>query len=174
MITKNTVFVLGAGASQPFSFPVGSELKKRVLENYGNEQGNAVHLYNTTAFTTAQVSQFIEGLGFSGLSSVDAFLERRLSFLDIGKATMGIELLACERASNLWQDGNNWLTYLYNNMIGNSLGEFANNRTAFITFNYDRTVEHFFHTSLLHTFGNSVEETAKVIGEIPIILYMDV
>jgi hypothetical protein len=65
VITKETVFVLGAGASQPFAFPLGSELKKRVLGNYRNEQGNAVHLYNTTPFTSAQVSQFIErGLAF--------------------------------------------------------------------------------------------------------------
>jgi hypothetical protein len=169
LITKNTVFVLGAGSSQPFAFPLGSELKKRVLENYRNEQGNAVHLYNTTPFTTAQVSQFIEGLGFSGLSSVDAFLERRPTFLDIGKATMGIELLTCEHTSNLWQDGNNWLTYLYNNLVGNNLDEFADNRVAFITFNYDRTVAHFFYTSLLHTFGKSVEETASIIDKIPII-----
>jgi hypothetical protein len=169
VIKTKTVFVLGAGASHPFGFPLGSELKKLVLDHYHNEQGHAVHLYNATDFSKSAVGNFIEGLRYSGLSSVDSFLERRPTFLEVGKATMGIELLLREASSNLWQGESNWLTYLYNNMVGNSLAEFANNRVSFVTFNYDRTVEHFFYTSLQHTFGRSLEETAKVVEQIPVI-----
>jgi hypothetical protein len=174
VINSETVFVLGAGASHPFRFPLGAGLKRLVLNHFlqGEGQGRQVHeshLYNTTAFSRSAVEDFVRSLRYSGLSSVDAFLERRPAFLDIGKATMGIELLLAEHDADLWQEGENWLTYLYNNMIGSSLSEFSNNRVSFVTFNYDRTVEHFFHTSLRNTFGESVEDTATVFEQIPVI-----
>jgi hypothetical protein len=169
MITNKTVFILGAGASNPYGLPLGAGLKNLVLSNYNNVQGHAVHLYNTTPFGQDQVGAFISGLRFSGLSSVDAFLERRPNFLEVGKATMGIELLFCEAGANLWQDGSNWLTYLYGNMIGGSLEEFTKNQVSFVTFNYDRVVEHFFHTSLQNTFGKGAGDTARILDQIPII-----
>jgi hypothetical protein len=169
MITEKTVFVLGAGASHPYGLPLGSGLKNLVLANYDSAQGHAVHLYNASPLLPNQVGTFTSGLRFSGLSSVDAFLERRPEFLEVGKATMGIELLYGEAGANPWQDGSNWLTYLYGNMIGGSLDEFGENQVSFVTFNYDRVVEHFFHTSLQNTFGKSAGDTARTLDQIPII-----
>jgi len=169
MIKRKSIFVLGAGASRPFGFPLGSGLKELVLANYQGDVGHAVHLYNTTRFTRAEVEALTKGLRFSGLSSVDAFLERRPSFIEVGKATMGIELLLAESSSTLLQADSDWLGYLYNRMVGRSLEEFADNQVAFITFNYDRNVEHFLFTSLQHSFGASTEATAAVMGRIPII-----
>jgi hypothetical protein len=161
--------MLGAGASHPYGFPLGPDLKRLVIECYKGDKPHAAHLYNTTDFDKAAAIEFITALQRSGLSSVDAFLERRPPFLDIGKATMGIELLIKEGTSDLWQEGSNWLTYLYGYMVGNSLEEFAENRVSFVTFNYDRVVEHFLHTSLFNTFGKSIVETAMIVQEIPIV-----
>jgi hypothetical protein len=170
LISTKTVFVLGAGASFPYGFPLGSQLKRLVLECYKDAKPHAVHLYNTTSFDTAAAGEFINALQYSGLSSVDAFLERRPQFLDIGKATMGIELLIKESVSDLWKEQENWLTYLYaNHMVGSSVEEFADNCVSFVTFNYDRVVEHFFHTSLMSTFGKGIEETGKIVEQIPVI-----
>jgi hypothetical protein len=47
-----------------------------------------VHLYNTTNFKQNAVGEFVEGLKYSGLPSVDAFLERQPAFLEIGKAEL--------------------------------------------------------------------------------------
>ena len=126
-------------------------------------------LTNATAFAREQIESFVNALRFSGLSSVDAFLERRPEFLEIGKAMMGIELLHGEMHDRLWHKDNNWLTYLYGYMIGNSLEEFANNRVAFVTFNYDRCIEHFLFVSLKNSFGKSDEETAKVVQQIKVV-----
>ncbi len=99
MITKETVFVIGAGASNPYGFPLGFGLKKLVMERYKEGTGDAaLHLYSNTDFDKDAATEFISALRYSGLSSVDAFLERRPQFLDIGKATMGIELLMKEAA----------------------------------------------------------------------------
>jgi hypothetical protein len=169
LINTKTVFVLGAGASFPYRFPLGSDLKRLVIECYKDDKPHAAHLYNTTGFDKAAATEFITALQHSGLSSVDAFLERRPVLLDIGKATMGIELLIKESTSDLWQEDSNWLAYLYGCMIGNSLEEFAENRVSFVTFNYDRVVEHFLYTSLLNTFGKGSEDTAKMVERIPVI-----
>jgi hypothetical protein len=169
MIKRETVFMLGAGASYPYGFPLGTDLKKWIVECYKDDKAHSINLYNATDFDKAAATEFITALKQTGLSSVDAFLERRPKFLDIGKATMGIELLIKEGTSDLWQEGSNWLTYLYSYMIGNSLEEFAGNRVSFVTFNYDRVVEHFFYTSLFNTFGKSSEETAKIVEQIPVI-----
>lgn len=163
MIKTKTVFVLGAGASFPYGFPLGVDLKRLVLECYKDDKPHSAHLYNTTSFDKAAAIKFITALQYSGLSSVDAFLERRPAFLDIGKAMMGIELLIREGLSDLWKEQENWLTYLYGNMIGSTLEEYGENRVSFVTFNYDRVVEHFLHTSLLNAFDRGVEETAKIV-----------
>jgi hypothetical protein len=169
VIHIKTVFVLGAGASFPYGFPLGVDLKRLVRECYKDDKPHAVNLYNTTEFDKAAAGQFIAALQYSGLSSVDAFLERRPEYLDIGKATMGIELLMKEGLSDLWKEQENWLTYLYGYMIGSTLEEFAENQASFVTFNYDRVVEHFFHTSLANTFGRGIEETAKIVEQIAVI-----
>jgi hypothetical protein len=165
MITVPTVFVLGAGASHPFGLPLGNELLLSILDRYNLDQGRAVYLFNTTAFMRPDIDQIFSTLRFSGLGSVDAFLERRPAFMAIGKALMGIELLHGELHDALWQNENNWLKHLYQSMIGNSLQEFAENKVFFVTFNYDRTVEHFLFVSLKNTFGRSDE----VVQRIPVV-----
>lgn len=169
MILTKTVFVLGAGASHPFGLPLGIGLRDWVLVNFNGKTGDAVHLYNTTEFTEQQVGTFVSALRYSGLQSVDAFLERRPEFMEVGKAIMAIEMVLRENHDVLWREGSNWMLYLYSAMIGNSLEEFGQNEVSFITFNYDRTVEHFLATSVGNSFGKSMDKVAKVMKNIPII-----
>jgi hypothetical protein len=89
--------------------------------------------------------------------------------MEIGKAAMAIELLHGEVHDTLWVSNNNWLTYLYGQMIGSSLEEFAKNKVAFVTFNYDRCIEHFLFISLKNSFGKSDEETAAVASKIKVV-----
>jgi NAD-dependent SIR2 family protein deacetylase len=169
VITHSTVFVIGAGASAPYGLPLGRGLLTNILERYKDKAGNTPKLLNTTEFTPGEVRSFVDALRYSGLQSVDAFLERRPEYLEIGKSIMGIELLQAEIHERLWQADDNWLTYLYSHMVGNSLQEFANNQVAFVTFNYDRCIEHFFFVSLKNSFGRTSEETAKIVEKIKVI-----
>jgi hypothetical protein len=169
LIAFKTVFVLGAGASKPFGFPLGGELYDLVLTEFNDGSAGRVHLTNTTPFASKDIDPFIEALRHSGLFSVDAFLERRPEFMDIGKAAMAVLLVQKENPGALWGGPENWLQYLYNRMIGGSLEEFAHNNVSFVTFNYDRSVEMFLATALGNAFGKSTEEVATVLNEIPII-----
>lgn len=161
--------MLGAGASEPYGLPLGAQLKAYILDRYNTDTGQTIHLLNTTPFVRHQIDNFVNALRYSGLSSVDAFLECRPEFTDIGKAMMGIELLFGEIHERLWQPVNNWLTYLYGYMVGNSLEEFAKNQVSFVTFNYDRCVEHFLFVSLKNSFGRSDEETARVVKKFNVV-----
>jgi hypothetical protein len=169
MITVPTVFVLGAGASAPYGLPLGIQLRLDIFKNYTMDTDRSVHLFNTTKFRRPDIDKFVDALRYSGLLSVDAFLERRPEFMEIGKSMMGVELLHGEVHDRLWQDGSNWLTYLYSSMVGNSLDEFLNNKVSLVTFNYDRSVEHFLYISLKNSFGRSSQDTAGAMRSIPIV-----
>jgi hypothetical protein len=68
----------------------------------------------------------------------------------------------------LFEFDNNWLRYLYNR-LNTSWEDFANHSLAFVTFNYDRTVEHFLFSAIKNSYGKSDGECATVVSNFPII-----
>ncbi len=68
-----------------------------------------------------------------------------------------------------------WYFYLYDRLTRDAIGkddygQFAENRITFVTFNYDRSLEHFLYTSLLHSFeGIDEQKTKKELGRRPVI-----
>ena len=59
-----------------------------------------------------------------------------------------------------------WYFYLYNRLTREATGkedyrQFGGNPIPFVTFNYDRSLEDFLLTSLLHSFEGMDEQTAK-------------
>ena len=180
MIEKPTVLILGAGASRPYSFPSGQELKEKVLGALGRsaqgsvrdyiEQGLGVHDHS--------IRQVMTELIKCNLPSVDAFIEtqgsmdpqRRIE--KIGKMAMAGVLLPIEQACNFYQSHNydgGWYPYLYNQMRTTRQNDFTRNRLSVITFNYDRSLEKFFLVSLSGTYGISEEDAARLLIQIPII-----
>jgi hypothetical protein len=168
VLNTKTVFILGAGASKPYGLPLGTELYETVLRNFGSNSQSRSVLLNTTSFGASHVDQFVDALRHSGLTSVDAFLEHRTEFIDIGKAAMAIELFEQERHAELW-GRNNWMQYLYARMVTNTLEEFAGNKISFVTYNYDRSLEHFMFTALRNTYGEKEEKCAAVANKIGLI-----
>jgi hypothetical protein len=47
--------------------------------------------------------------------------------------------------------------------------EFGQNQLSFVTFNYDRVVEYFFHASLRNSYGKHENECVEVLRHIPVI-----
>lgn len=169
MISTKTVYVLGAGASQPFGYPLGVGLYHEVLEHFAPGGAYRTHLLNTTKFVERDIDHFLAALSRSGNTSVDAFLERRhAEFLEIGKAAMAISLMLKENEATLWRQPN-WMLNLYGLMRSETFEEFGENEVSFITFNYDRSLEHFLCTSLSNDFGRSISDCADVLASIPIV-----
>jgi hypothetical protein len=170
LITKTTVFVLGAGASEPYGLPVGRALYQSVLDHCRVGNSGCIDILNTTPFTERHVTEFLGELKYFGLSSVDAFLEKQPSFLEIGKAAIAAMLIVKEDNDALWavRDAN-WMMYLYGHMMADTIEQFADNKIAFITFNYDRSLEHFLSVSLSKTYHKTLRECAAVFDRIPVI-----
>ncbi len=164
MITKRTVLVLGAGASRPYNFPTGPELKKTVAQDgYGDQ------LLAELGIRPSRISEFKAALRHSGQSSVDAFLEFRPEYEDIGKALVAYCLV--QRESDHWlfgDDSSSWYHYLFKAMRA-SFDRFGSNPLSVVTFNYDRSLEHYLHTCLCNSYNKPSDVVAEQLSSIPIV-----
>jgi hypothetical protein len=178
MIEKRTVFILGAGASCPYGLPTANELRCDIIRNFRTRYGDhCVTHRETEKERTARgyptISDAIAFLsvfdGPNNMESVDLFLSRQPRFREVGKLAILLSILHHERESrfahNMKEPGRDWYSLLYDRMTRESTGkdsykELARNQVAFITFNYDRSLEHFLFRSL-HSFEDATPENVK-------------
>jgi len=167
---RSIAFVLGAGASHCYGFPTGAQLCDLLINELRKDYALQQFLLGNTALAARHIEEFRSELSLSAQNSIDAFLEIRQEYLHVGKAAMAAKLISYETSEMLWRrDPSNWMLYLFDKMRTLSLEEFANNKVSFITFNFDRSLEHFLCTSLQHSYRGSVEECAEALKAIPII-----
>lgn len=167
MIQKRTVLILGAGASAPYGFPLGQGLLNDICNTLFNKE-DMKKLFWEMGFDEEIRNEFIQALRFSGRTSVDAFLEHRKEFLDVGKAAIAAALIPFERHESLFPEDLKWYQYLFMK-LNTSFEEFDLNLISIITFNYDRLIEHYLFTALKNSYGQSDERCAEKLSNIPII-----
>ena len=170
MITTPTVLILGAGASCPYGFPTAKELKALICNAFSQpESGVSQFLAANNKHSADEFREFGNAFLKSGQSSVDAFLEHRPDLLDVGKLAIAYCLVPFEDEAKLYQPvGNDWYGYL-SEKLNATFEEFGNNKLSIITFNYDRSLEHFLLNSLHYSHGKKFEECAETLAKIPII-----
>lgn len=172
MITKPTVLILGAGASIPYGFPSGRELLKRVVSSLDqNASGNWIKKLMDFGIRGDVIRTFSYELKYSGRPSVDAFLEHRAEFLKVGKLAIALGLIPCEEEHRLFdihREEPGWYEYLFNKLDA-PFDKFDENKLSIITFNYDRSIEHYLFKALKSSYGKSDDECSKKLNEIPII-----
>lgn len=159
MISVDTVFVIGAGASSPYGYPTGEGLKNNICNlSAGTYQGRVRN--------GADVASFVSSFRNSGIKSIDKYLAINPDYSEIGKIFILYNIFYAESKSRFGMDmlkenkDYDWYTYLYNRMTESfdspeSISEFSNNKVSFITFNYDRSLEYFLYKSLSNTFKNA-------------------
>ncbi len=179
MITRETLFILGAGASVPYGYPTGNELRNDICRNF---EKRIVGLTEKDSFSSPsdvkQISkeahEFTNVFFRSSTPSIDLFLARNKQFAEIGKKAIVLSILEVERNSRFREDvsdngSQDWYLHLFQKMTEDltspeSYDNFDGNQVAFITFNYDRSFEHFFYDSLLNAF--SAAPTDKIIKQL--------
>ncbi len=188
MIEQPTVFVLGAGASAAFGFPLGRRLRQEIAESVGvpSPVNNALHHYygyvwghggwervqdgsKSLQDLEREAQEFWEALA-SPLYSIDAFLERRPEFEEIGKVAIAAILIPHEDPKQLpipWPQLR-WIDELFQKMDC-APDKLSQNHVKFITFNYDRSLEYYFLKALRTTYGMSEQDAATSVEAIPIV-----
>jgi len=107
--------------------------------------------------------------------SVDAFLENRREFLELGKAAIAATLIPFESEgafrrlyNNKYLKDMNWYEYLFK-QIGSTLDEYNKSQLSIITFNYDRSFEQFFFRALKSSFNLQDDDCLTYLNKIPVI-----
>lgn len=173
LIREKTVFILGAGASFPYGYPLGEKLKSMICHDidYG---GIARCLYKDKKEIedcAKGIIKFQQYFSKSPLESVDQFLKINQEYANIGKQIIASILYPLENNDYFVNSrGNNWYRFLWN-IIDNKFENIAANNIHFVTFNYDRSFEQFLFQSLYNSYSGkkSEEDCAKIINKIDII-----
>jgi hypothetical protein len=168
VIAKPTTLILGAGASAPFGFPTGHDLLRQILSWADTSPGKTNPLL-FEGFKPEEVDKFRTSLLKSGKTSVDAFLEHQPDFIPIGKWVMAMALIQFENEAQLFNPNKeHWYKYLFNRMNA-KFDDFGQNKLSILTFNYDRSLEHYLWTALKNSYPKTPHECAKQLEKIPII-----
>ena len=182
MIKKQTLLILGTGASIPYGFPDGRTTMLDICEAIKGEKYD--QLIERLGHRVDRSRDFAQEMIKSGLASVDSFLESRPEYIDVGKIAIAHFLIPYEMPGVLWPrkrvrnaDGTRswekprWYEYLFQKLKAeaDTPEAFSENRLSIITFNYDRSLEHFLFTSIRNTFGLDDTVTAQVFSTIPIV-----
>lgn len=168
---KKVVFVLGAGSSCDFGFPVGDGLSQHIL--------NDNHDFIKNIFPEGHVEDFKFVFARSGLGSIDAFLEKTLShdygnefFYEIGKSMIANIILRRETPADMLSR-NHWYHWLFN-ILKDDLACLTDGRVRFVTFNYDLSFEQFFYQTILYTLYGRAQTTTQQEEVQDILFKMDI
>jgi len=180
MISGKTTFILGAGAHKPWGFPIMSELKALIIRDFSGQYYNYLNFISDSKIFRDNKrhlieENFVKNYEISPVCSIDRFLRENPKFSNDGKMAIIFNLLAKE---NLFiseyskkELNDNWFNYLFNIMIDFSENptDILKNDVAFITFNYDRTLEYLFLQSLRCTYTDLYyEKVVDIYKKIPI------
>lgn len=170
MIRLPTTLVLGAGASIPYGFPSGRELLFEVIDELAPAANSDLKRdLISEGFGETQIGFFRDALLESHLQSIDAFLENRAVFLEIGKKAIAIKLIRKEVTSNLVRRKKMaWYEYVFDH-IGDSKEDCADAPISFVTFNYDRSLEQFFFLTFQAAFGLREDEAKDLLSRLRIV-----
>ncbi|MGA2782758.1 MAG: hypothetical protein ABSF13_12720 [Smithella sp.] len=165
MIDKQTVLILGAGASNPYGFPTGAELRDYIFRSFPKQFVEHVAIEagpQQRAYVLEKAEEFASSFHKSSTPSIDLFLARNKDLSVFGKKAIAVSIMEHEKISRYRENikdpsTQDWYSYLYKRMTEKlitpeSYNQFGDNKITFITFNYDRSLEYFIEDSLLHSF----------------------
>lgn len=182
------VFVLGAGASKPYGYPTGYELRTEILKFSFKIDSNSTGKYTSylnipPLELNNHLELFQDTFKKSPFNSIDQFLTNNKGFDKIGRLVITEILNRCETKSNVQdltdennhkklgdREHENWMSYFFNNFFSKIIGDkglesLTNNNInfKFITFNYDRSLEYYLYSGIYNmyseVFKNSKNES---------------
>jgi len=150
MIKTPTLFVLGAGASAPYGYPLGADLITEILRLTTPAAG-AFWTLLLAEYHQPKVEEFHKALAESDPRSIDDFLESNPQFLDIGKICIAAALTVFGPPhDHAGHRDLHWYQYLWQLMHAEAATDeqFRGNAVKVVTYNYDESFERYFRTRL--------------------------
>ena len=193
MISKNTVLVLGAGASVDYEFPSGEKLIQKIID-FCSGKPNSSEVFNQNLLALILhkhfqnngikktlyecyeiVERFRVQLANANPRSIDDFIasNNTMGFDIVGKACIVLVISSHESNSNSkFSEG--WYRYLWNKIYdGNREGMKKNLKNlTIITFNYDRSLEYYLYNRMQNLFGMTSQQTGKLFNENVVVYHM--
>jgi len=176
MFTKETVFILGAGASVPYGYPTAQGLRDFIIKDFRQKYIFYLHKkYNHSSDEAEKIANkfmyLIQSFNQSGTKSFDLFLSRnRGEYYEQGKFILAWCILYFESSSKFNEEIKNpasdWYKWLYNEMTdelvkSSDLEKINENKLKIITFNYDRSLEEYLEESLIFSFSGDRKDVTK-------------
>lgn len=157
------------GASFSFGYPLGKDLLDIIIKNFDpNNSENAIELFKGLGFSEEELISFSNKLYLSAAPSIDSFLEPRgEDDRYLGKLAIAYALIPFEKTVTLFYNDSWYKSLLQKMRI--TFDDFEKNKISFITFNYDRSLEHFLMTALINQFSKTENEVAEKLKKIPIV-----
>ncbi len=166
MIKTPTVLVLGAGASEPYKFPTGPELRQSLL---GGQSHIDVIAFGPGNDGLQKAADFRQAFRRSR-DPIDAFLEHNVEWRDAGKCLIAAQIIAAEQENNLYPDSGDWMTRLFGWMAEDcTASNFEKNQLRVITFNYDRSYEFALHEFIKAHFRVPAAEANRIAEPLEVV-----
>ncbi len=173
MIDEPTVFILGAGASQPYKFPVGVELNDLIYQWAMSEEGLREAQKHFHPRQVGQARKIATALHEAEVS-IDVWLAQGPEYYEIGKYCIGKFIAQREDPAALFTG--EWYSTLFRRLLPSELPggpakveDLSSNKVTFVTFNYDRSLEQALWMKARALFPSETERCDSVISNMQII-----
>lgn len=181
MIKNNVILILGAGASKPYGFPTGKELKNEICEFFVLRWKNCLLNKSYEGVDNLRIDkqerlakEFVQAFKKFKHDSIDLFLALNPDYIEIGKTAIYLTILEHENQNKNILAFDDWYTTLFGLMLEGiktpeEYQKLTDNHIAIISFNYDRSLESFLYEAFINsTKSIKNEEKIKILRKLKI------
>jgi hypothetical protein len=167
MIPMPTVMVLGAGASKPYGFPLGRELRDMIRDRL--ELLAQYPMLYGAGVSSREIEALRDVLDSSPYESIDEILGYRPDIADVGRKAIAEALTVSQHHGRLFPPSG-WYRFLFRELGLEDGDADVSPALSVVTFNYDTSFEHFFQYAVTQSFvGERRAHAMRMIEGIPVL-----
>jgi hypothetical protein len=166
ILTQRTVIVLGAGASCGVGYPTNADLVGNICRKFSRPNQYRDIALEAKLFSENDIESFVRDLSHSQYESIDQFLKDRPKYETFGRFAIAMEIIFGENEDPLMEMGRRSWYLRLRTIIGNTP---SSHKLSIITFNYDRSLEHYLYRAIKAATDWTDEKIAAEIGSLGIL-----